>query len=307
MEAKYYHLGKSSSEDGDDEKQSFLSHFEDKRSPWIKPGRTFVVLSVANLLVLLASTVLFVASRRPWEQSTLNSELRRVSTYSPIHDLVDLEMHPIKVNGSLFMPSEPSIARAMPNNASDEMWDEIELTRILPVTKADIIKMGKDPSTAVKLEDNLWGLGDDAYATIVDVYHQLHCLNSLRQIAYGKHYGMVMGNTEGEPTLKEIHINHCVDILYQALVCSGNVNLITMHWVETQQHPFPDMSVNRQCINFDKLTKWRKESTVDMDHYVQVMEKPEGVKEAPIPDGYWKLHPDASSHVPTHPEGEPVG
>lgn len=172
----------------------------------------------------------------------------------------------------------------MPNNASDEIWDEIELTRIFPVTKADIIKMGKDPSTVVKLEDKLWGLGDDAYATTFDLYHQLHCLNSLRQIAYGRYYERVMGDTEGERSIREIHINHCADILYQALVCSGNVNLITMHWVETQTYPFPDMSVNRQCINFDKLTEWRKENTVDMDRYVEVMEKPEGVKEAPIPE-----------------------
>lgn len=139
------------------------------------------------------------------------------------------------------MPPHPSIARAMPNNASDEIWDEIELTRIFPVTKADIIKMGKDPSTVVKLEDKLWGLGDDAYATTFDLYHQLHCLNSLRQIAYGGYYERVMGDTEGEPSIREIHINHCADILYQALVCSGNVNLITMHWVETQTYPFPDM------------------------------------------------------------------
>ena len=30
----------------------------------------------------------------------------------------------------------------------------------------------------------------------------------------------------------------------QALQCSGNVNLITMHWVETQDYPFPDMYVD---------------------------------------------------------------
>ena len=150
-------------------------------------------------------------------------------------------MHPIKVNGSLFTPSEPSIARAMPNNASDELWDEIELTRVFAVTRADILKMGKDPSTAVKLENELWGLGDDAYATILDVYHQLHCVNALREIAYGKHYHTTMGKADGEPTMRELHINHCADILYQAIRCSGNVNLITMHWVETQTYPFPDM------------------------------------------------------------------
>ena len=44
-----------------------------------------------------------------------------------------------------------------------------------------------------------------------------------------------------------------------------------------------------------------------MDRYVKVMKKPEGVKEAPIPEDYWKLHPDTSGEYPEHPKGEPVG
>lgn len=43
-----------------------------------------------------------------------------------------------------------------------------------------------------------------------------------------------------------------------------------------------------------------------MDHYLKVMEKPE-VTEAPIPDGYCKLHPEVLEHFPIHPQGEPVG
>jgi hypothetical protein len=40
-------------------------------------------------------------------------------------------------------------------------------------------------------------------------------------------------------------------------------------------------SINAHCVNFDKLTKWHKEASVDMKKYVQVMKKPAGVKEAP--------------------------
>lgn len=135
-----------------------------------------------------------------------------------------------------------SIARQMPNPESDALWEEWELTRILPITREQVTKLGKDPETAVKLEDSLWGLGDDAYAAQFDVFHQLHCLNSLRQIAYGSYYNRSMVNPAPEkPRLREIHLNHCVDILMQAIQCSGNVNLITMHWVETQSYPFPDM------------------------------------------------------------------
>ncbi len=111
---------------------------------------------------------------------------------------------------------------------------------MIPVTQADIVRMGKDPTTAVKLEDHIWGLGNDAYATTLDVFHQIHCVNALRRIAYGTYYNSSQGSPD-HMTKAELHINHCVDILLQALQCSGNANLITMHWVETQDIPFPDL------------------------------------------------------------------
>ncbi|KAI1559509.1 tat pathway signal sequence, partial [Pyrenophora tritici-repentis] len=184
-----------------------------------------------------------------------------------------------------------SIARQQPNPDSDAIWDEWELTRVYPATREDIIKMGTDPSTVAKLKDDVWGLGDDAYATIFDVYHQIHCLNSLRHIAYSNYYNLSMARVH---TVKqrEIHLNHCIDILLQGIQCNANLDLIPLHWVETQEYPFPDMSINKKCVNFDGLTEWRKANTVDMDKYVKVMKMPEvnkpGVKELPAADQYYE-------------------
>ncbi|KAH8881130.1 hypothetical protein GQ53DRAFT_832661 [Thozetella sp. PMI_491] len=155
--------------------------------------------------------------------------------------------------------------------------------------------MNVDPTTAVKLEDHLWGLGDDAYATGLDVFHQLHCLNSLRRRVYSQYYFSEEHHHHAESwtpgdglTIDEIHINHCVDILAQALRCSGNVALVSMHWMENEHYPFPDMSVDRKCIDFDALVQWRKENTIDMKKYIEVMGKPAGVVQRPTPDGYYQ-------------------
>lgn len=73
----------------------------------------------------------------------------------------------------------------MPNPAAEVIWDEWDLTRVYPMTKAQIIAIGQDPSTVLKLDHETWGLGDDAYAGMFDLYHQIHCLNTLRKLAYG--------------------------------------------------------------------------------------------------------------------------
>lgn len=92
----------------------------------------------------------------------------------------------------------------------------------------------------------------------------------------------------------------------QGIQCSGNLNLITMHWVETHGYPFPDMSINKQCVDFDKLTEWRKENSVDMDKYVEKMKMKEGVNALPAPDEFYKnFFPDAVN--PNHINGANPG
>ena len=98
---------------------------------------------------------------------------------APIFDMIDLEPSIKKINGTVKPAGQPSIARQFPNAAADERWEEdIELTRPIPVTREQIIKMGKNPDTVAKLEDHIWGLGDNAYVAALDLFHNLHCLNS---------------------------------------------------------------------------------------------------------------------------------
>lgn len=94
----------------------------------------------------------------------------------------------------------------------------------------------------------------------------------LRKLVYPDYYTnarhQFMHSTDPK-TMFETHMAHCVDILMQSLQCNGNLNLITMHWVQEESIPFPDMSVNRQCMaDFADLTQWRIDNTVDLDKYI---------------------------------------
>lgn len=171
-----------------------------------------------------------------------------------MHDLLDLELQTKTINGTLFPSNDFSIARQRPNDSADKVWGEWEIARIFPISSAEIIRLGKDPRTVAKLENDIWGLGDDAYSGAFDVFHQIHCLNTLRRIAYSKHYNLTLIDTaKPELSLQEIHVNHCVDILLQALQCSANVNLMTYNWVETQDLPQPDMFVAYSLLSYNNL------------------------------------------------------
>ncbi|KAH8657806.1 hypothetical protein BX600DRAFT_514356 [Xylariales sp. PMI_506] len=248
-------------------------------------------------IVIVLNTIWFLFSSSifgVWyyhQHVQLNGALRRVSSYSPIYDMLDLDISTKKVRGTLFPQFGGSIARQLPNKEADELWDEWELARVIPVTKADLVAMDADIEIAVKLEDELWGLGDDAYAATFDVYHQIHCLNSLRRIIYTSYYNEPRV-TAFNLTIREIHVNHCVDILLQALQCNGNVDLMPLEWRQTQRWPFPQMSVNKKCINFDKLTKFRKERGIDMDKYLAYYSttRPESLVQGPPPLGWVEFY-----------------
>ncbi|KAI5458861.1 hypothetical protein BGZ63DRAFT_514274, partial [Mariannaea sp. PMI_226] len=255
----------------DEEEDSFLNHSDSaglsyRDDHWRRwPSMLYTGL---NIFFFICSCSLWIYWYHT-NNTLLNAGFRQISSWTPLIDLVDLDPSVQLVNGTFFPPKYPSIGRQLPNDAADAAWHEYEIQRIVPISRQDVINLGKDPSTAVKLEDKDWGLGNDSYVAALDVYHQLHCLNMLRKIAYGQYYNMSQGSATSL-TRTELHINHCVDIIMQALQCSGNLNLITYHWVETQPYPFPDMSVNRQCANFGALTSWRKENTVNMTKYDEV-------------------------------------
>ncbi|KAG8156439.1 hypothetical protein KVR01_013673 [Diaporthe batatas] len=222
-----------------------------------------------------------------------NEAYRQVNGHSPLYE--DLPLNPYKTttNGTFWPPNRPdggSIARKMPNPVDEAVWDDWELTTVVPVTASGIRALGKDPSTAAKLEDDVWGMGDDAYAAVLDVFHQIHCLNQLRKFAYADYYHMKIANADPEAlTSHEVHTNHCVDIILQAIQCSGNLQLVTMHWMERQQYPFPDMSTNRQCVDFNRIVEWRNDNRIDMKKFVATMKKheqPGPIKERPAEKGY---------------------
>lgn len=158
-----------------------------------RPSQLAIVLTLINLSIFLASSVLFAVWYRH-EHTNLNANLRKASSYStytltprtscqnnlqhqtqnlvtgPVFDMIDLETSTQRINGTFYRPKDGgSIARQQPNPEADDVWDEWELTRVFPITKSDIVRLGKDPSTATKLEDEIWHLGDDAYAAIFDV------------------------------------------------------------------------------------------------------------------------------------------
>ncbi|EGP86900.1 uncharacterized protein MYCGRDRAFT_104764 [Zymoseptoria tritici IPO323] len=107
------------------------------------------------------------------------------------------------------------------------------------------------PEEAKSLEGDLWQEPESGlYTAHVTVFHDLHCMNMIRKALRLEHY----------PELRSYdlqdHIDHCVDVVRESLMCTGEMTLVPVRWSENRGAPNPDFAVPHTCRDYEALRTW---------------------------------------------------
>lgn len=51
-------------------------------------------------------------------------------------------------------------------------------------------------------------------------------------------------------------LDHCIDILRQAVTCASDVTVATSNWIQNHPRPYPDFNTMHKCWDFDVVRKW---------------------------------------------------
>lgn len=70
--------------------------------------------------------------------------------------------------------------------------------------------------------------------------------------------------------------DHCLETLRESLMCIGNTELVTFHWVKGWPGPVPDFNVWHQCRDPEEILEWANKRAVDIK---KPLVKPAGVVE----------------------------
>jgi hypothetical protein len=111
------------------------------------------------------------------------------------------------------------------------------------------------------------------YIVVLDVFHQLHCLVSTarRSLKFTWFQTNVLFKNmmrkrfywnESLPvpdTLSTIHIDHCIDMLRQSVMCSSDVTPIPYAWYPKYQEVLPMTGIMHTCRDFDAVRDWARE------------------------------------------------
>ncbi|KAK6536672.1 hypothetical protein TWF281_000893 [Arthrobotrys megalospora] len=245
---------------------------------------TSTCVTLLNISLLIGSSFCYYQafhSKRPLPGYTtsLNDELKEFSYFSPLLDVIDVPIKIEQINGSLFPGRNPPIFRLPPSPEVDEAWESVSHVAMFGISTQDVIKLGKDPSKTVRLPESL-GFPPDTHLAQFDSIHQIHCLNALRKAVFFDYY---YGKKEKPLNrLHWIHLSHCAGIILQNLMCQANLDIITLNWVDTQQNPFPDFSVNKKCRDFGVIKQWQEEHKLS-EELLKKIERPEKYVEIPAP------------------------
>ncbi|MCJ1356720.1 MAG: hypothetical protein MMC33_006715 [Icmadophila ericetorum] len=253
-----------------------------------------------NIALFIFSSFLSILSGWPMlfpADKFNNTLLRGVSEHSPIFDQVHIPLTTIRRNGSFVNPDPLPIWRQPPSEEVDKAWARLSDISPVPLSSADVIKLGADPSKTARFPE-VFGLGPDAHIGRIDIFHQVHCLDSLRRNIYFDHYYGDKFQGRKPDANHYIHVNHCIDVLLQNLLCTAPLNPILHYWVEGLEEPFPNFDDNHKCHDIDVILKWHEEKSIDLTTFRKKSRRPEGVYTKKLSQTYLNMlaHTDAIEH-----------
>lgn len=144
------------------------------------------------------------------------------------------------------------------------------------ITKDKLDHLGLDPKSLTIKDPKT---GQEGYRVGIQVFHQLHCLNLLRQETYRDYYSTTGGDIDTdpedlrghlgeykhhpiiEPTLTG-HPDHCIEILRNSLMCQSDTGVFAFKYYDGYDGHWPDFSTQHTCRNFSAIRDWAFQNAV---------------------------------------------
>ncbi|KAI1383943.1 uncharacterized protein F4822DRAFT_56151 [Hypoxylon trugodes] len=215
------------------------------------PWRRQVYLWILQLVFFLISLSFLLVAHSGYYCPRQDGYEDHMPMYSPALEGIKGTGHYHRFDGSFMTPNA---FKGTPNPSIDENWDSITYADggVISISEETLYAVNASAKYSVKLAPEIGG----GYMASVEVLHQLHCLNMLRQATYEDYYKDKAEPWKDSPQTLRYHLDHCIDNLRQKLMCDADAGILTYVWAKGHPAPFPDFSVQHKCRDFSALKNW---------------------------------------------------
>ncbi|KAB8302724.1 hypothetical protein EYC80_006078 [Monilinia laxa] len=223
-----------------------------------------VVLILLYITVVFAGALTIVILEQSPKFTKKNSHPR---IYTPVEHII--EYIPVRNSNPLHThnPFMVDPATGMPSTVTDESWEMLyneSMHTYIPFSQAARLPT---PTLPVPNHEN-----QDQYLIQLEVYHQLHCLNTIRQAIWldgiPRYRAPHFGDFYREDGSKNYaghgakHIDHCLDWIRQTLLCSADTTPVSWALDTIAHKPLPQLPEERICKNMKVIDQWTREHAV---------------------------------------------
>ncbi|VDC00879.1 unnamed protein product [Peniophora sp. CBMAI 1063] len=201
----------------------------------LKPITSFKIRAVYILLTTSVVLNLTLLLRRAGPVNSTASVCQYL--YSPATEAI--EYKPVKFTrgyvGDVPLYEQP------PSAEVDAAWKALWLS-------PEIVSIPR--SQAALLPNRTWPIlgNEENYMTGLDMFHQLHCLDTLRMAIHPEDY------PDLDYTIN--HLRHCVGHLRQAIMCFGDVTPVAMQWSSALSSAVRRDDIMHSCRVYSSLREW---------------------------------------------------
>ncbi|KAJ9143375.1 Tat pathway signal sequence [Pleurostoma richardsiae] len=207
---------------------------------------------VAQSLIIIA---LIVYITLHWKPSDLACATQ-LSPYSPYLESGDLEHEEFTEENHLMQPSP---YRGHPTPEVEEAWLKLWRLPTIHFPEERMVALNKTPAQNYAHVSAEYGGGMLGF---LNVFHQLHCLNLVRQYTYRDEYDFSNVTAFRAPNeLVRGHVDHCIETIRKSLMCTSDVTpVVFIKDPSRASGGKSDFNLRRKCRNFQRIQEWAIEN-----------------------------------------------
>ncbi|KAI8193446.1 hypothetical protein CCHR01_12062 [Colletotrichum chrysophilum] len=207
------------------------------------------LIPLSILVLSMAFGFVFSFLRAPTDQDCA----RQLSMWSPALEAVEYVQ--MDFNDAF---NSTSIYRGLPTPEREQAWFDLTYKHAVEIPPERLAGLNRSEEDHLKHVPEDVG---DGYVALLEVFHQLHCLNMIRVYTWwqvGK-YDKIPVGLSNDPLKNRIHVDHCLEALRISLMCFADVTPLMVR-IGGPAGARADFNTHHKCRNFDKISDWIDEN-----------------------------------------------